>query len=642
MTNDDLFDVDAVINISEDGEAVVEEVEKAEETVNEAADKLEEKLEEKADEVTDKAENAAEAAEEKAEKAEEKFAESVNETADKAEKKLESVGEKFADGAEKAAEKAKSIFSKLAANVSKKADEFEKNTQAKEKVSEFASKVSKKVGNIADTVETKVSDGIGKVNEKVEQRKKAKADNESKSDSCDETIVENDNKDSSDNSENKGCDCTKDINNGENSGGNKNSNNNESSDTCDGEKNSFGTENKHSSVSEEPFEENIESGSEETYREEEIEKVEGNVVGSFEDKFSQFRQKVGDSVKKYVPEAKAGISTGAGRIKEGIKNLAPKVKETATEMAPVVKQGVKDIIPAVKQTAEEVAPKVKDAAKKVGPFVKETAKKVGPFVKDTTKKVGPKVRETARNIGPKVKETASEMGPKVKAQAKNAAETVSFETFKFRHNLKRKMKDALKEKIFGKRAKKEKVYRVRDYGNNFLNHGKTIIDHRHAVFKHCVKAGIPLQGVTHDLSKFSPAEFRYGVKYFKGDKSPNEGEREAYGYSIAWMHHKGRNKHHFEYWTDYNIEANKMMPVKMPLKYVIEMFCDRVAASKVYMKEEYNNKAPYEYFDKGRARRTINKETSDFLEKLLKMLSVKGEDYTFTYIRWYMKHHKDY
>jgi hypothetical protein len=80
-----------------------------------------------------------------------------------------------------------------------------------------------------------------------------------------------------------------------------------------------------------------------------------------------------------------------------------------------------------------------------------------------------------------------------------------------------------------------------------------------------------------------------GVKYYFGDKSPNEGERMEYGYSKAWLHHKGRNKHHFEYWTDYNPKERRVMAVKMPLKYCIEMFCDRVAASKTYQGEKYTN-----------------------------------------------------
>ncbi|MDE6031823.1 MAG: catalase, partial [Oscillospiraceae bacterium] len=118
---------------------------------------------------------------------------------------------------------------------------------------------------------------------------------------------------------------------------------------------------------------------------------------------------------------------------------------------------------------------------------------------------------------------------------------------------------------------------------NFIGHFRTITRHRHKVIAHCAKAGIFWQGLLHDLSKYSPTEFWQGVKYYQGTRSPNEGEREAYGYSLAWMHHKGRNKHHFEYWTDYYPPTKTVQPVKMPLRYVAEMFCDRVAASKVYM-----------------------------------------------------------
>lgn len=170
-----------------------------------------------------------------------------------------------------------------------------------------------------------------------------------------------------------------------------------------------------------------------------------------------------------------------------------------------------------------------------------------------------------------------------------------------------------------------------------IQHFKTITKHRHEVIKNCFKAGIPVQGFLHDLSKYSPSEFIVGAMYYQGNRSPNEGEREAYGYSKAWMHHKGRNKHHFEYWTDYNPETKKMSPVKMPYKYVVEMFCDRVAASKVYLKSDYTDDAPLKYFERGRTNRLIHPETSATLEKLLKMLSVKGEKYTFRYIRQSLK-----
>ncbi|MFR5051132.1 MAG: DUF5662 family protein [Ruminococcus bicirculans (ex Wegman et al. 2014)] len=151
--------------------------------------------------------------------------------------------------------------------------------------------------------------------------------------------------------------------------------------------------------------------------------------------------------------------------------------------------------------------------------------------------------------------------------------------------------------------------------------------------KNCYKAGILWQGLRHDLSKYSPEEFLKGCKYYQGTRSPHEAEREEYGFSYGWMHHKGRNKHHFEYWTDYDLRTKLMTPVKMPLKYVKEMFCDRVAASKIYMKDKYDDGAPLAYFLRAKKTRAIHPETSDLLEKLLTMLRDKGEDYTFAYIR---------
>lgn len=175
-----------------------------------------------------------------------------------------------------------------------------------------------------------------------------------------------------------------------------------------------------------------------------------------------------------------------------------------------------------------------------------------------------------------------------------------------------------------------------------FRHFYTITRHRHTVIRHCFRAGIGWQGLFHDLSKYSPAEFLAGAKYYLGTRSPNEAEREALGYSRAWLHHKGRNRHHFEYWVDIHPVEKRYRAVKMPLKYVIEMFCDRVAASKIYAKDAYTDAHPFAYFDRGRERRNIHPETSDFLEKLLLMLKNEGEKATFRYIRSYLKENKDY
>ena len=166
-----------------------------------------------------------------------------------------------------------------------------------------------------------------------------------------------------------------------------------------------------------------------------------------------------------------------------------------------------------------------------------------------------------------------------------------------------------------------------------IKHFKTITKHRHKVIYHCAKAGILWQGLFHDLSKYTLTEFIPGAKYYIGTRSPNEIERETFGYSTAWIHHKSRNRHHFEYWTDISPKTHLYEPVKMPLRFVKEMFCDRVAASKIYQGENYTDNHPIEYFIRGKAKRVIHKETSDLLEKLLTMLAEKGEKETFEYIR---------
>ena len=161
-------------------------------------------------------------------------------------------------------------------------------------------------------------------------------------------------------------------------------------------------------------------------------------------------------------------------------------------------------------------------------------------------------------------------------------------------------------------------------------HFKTITRHRHMVIRHCAKAGILWQGLFHDLSKYSPAEFLTGARYYTdGTRSPNEGEREVYGYSKAWLHHKGRNRHHFEYWNDYNKKAGRVMPVPMPMRYVKELLCDRIAASKIYQGKNYTQAHPLSYYLRGNTHRFIAPETSDLIVAMLTLLAEEGENTMF-------------
>ena len=173
-----------------------------------------------------------------------------------------------------------------------------------------------------------------------------------------------------------------------------------------------------------------------------------------------------------------------------------------------------------------------------------------------------------------------------------------------------------------------------------FGHFHTVTHHRHIVIKNCAKAGILGQGLRHDLSKYSPTEFIPGVKYYTGDRSPNEGERRDLGYSKAWMHHKGRNKHHYEYWQDINRETKEYDFKKMPYNYLAEMFCDRVAASKIYRGKDYVDSDPLDYFMGGHAKAMMNPETAKNLEKLLRMLADKGEKETFKYLKQEIKRRK--
>lgn len=173
---------------------------------------------------------------------------------------------------------------------------------------------------------------------------------------------------------------------------------------------------------------------------------------------------------------------------------------------------------------------------------------------------------------------------------------------------------------------------------NAWKHFKTITTHRMIVRKECFAVGLYWQGLTHDLSKYSPTEFLMGARYYQGYRSPNNAEREDKGYSEAWLHHKGRNRHHFEYWLDYPAESDskvkvKILACKMPVKYVVEMFMDRLAASKVYKGDEYTDASPLEYYRKGDISALLHPRTKKILELLLKMNAKYGEEYTFDFIR---------
>ena len=169
-------------------------------------------------------------------------------------------------------------------------------------------------------------------------------------------------------------------------------------------------------------------------------------------------------------------------------------------------------------------------------------------------------------------------------------------------------------------------------------HFRTITAHKILVLKGCFRVGLYGQGLLHDMSKYGPTEFLAGCKYNKGYMSPNNAERFEKGYSSAWLHHKGKNKHHLEYWIDYGAgdeggEGTQMVGMKMPIKYVTEMFIDRVSASKNYQKEKYTDESSLIYYNNSREHYILHPDTRALLEYLLTMLWKCGEEKTFTFVK---------
>ncbi len=170
---------------------------------------------------------------------------------------------------------------------------------------------------------------------------------------------------------------------------------------------------------------------------------------------------------------------------------------------------------------------------------------------------------------------------------------------------------------------------------NVFNHFYTITHHKILVMEGCFKVGLYKQGLLHDLSKYMPSEFFIGIKYFQGNRSPNAAERDEKGYSEAWLHHKGRNRHHFEYYVDLR-PSDREKPIHyapMPTKYIIEMFIDRVAACKVYNKDKFTTQDPLNYYKSGDTAQFLHPYTRKLLEKLLEIYAEHGEEYTYRLIR---------
>ena len=147
---------------------------------------------------------------------------------------------------------------------------------------------------------------------------------------------------------------------------------------------------------------------------------------------------------------------------------------------------------------------------------------------------------------------------------------------------------------------------------NTILHLKKIRTHRRWVRRYCFMAGLYWQGLTHDLSKYSPSEFWESVNYYQGTSSPILACKKDKGYSMAWFHHRGRNKHHWEYWVD--DFDHGMIPKLMPERYAIEMFCDFLAAGRAYMGQDYTRQKEYDWWKEKRKIYVMHPTIRDFID----------------------------
>ena len=162
-----------------------------------------------------------------------------------------------------------------------------------------------------------------------------------------------------------------------------------------------------------------------------------------------------------------------------------------------------------------------------------------------------------------------------------------------------------------------------------VGHLKVVLTHKWYVFRFMCKAGRPIQGLAHDLSKFHPVEFVESVRFFSGDRSPIDNAKEAQGYSLAWLHHRGRNYHHCELWLDQIVEKGKEpIALLMPKKYAIEMVCDWMAAGIAYSKGQgvvWTTQSPLEWYEGIGSQRRIHPAVDAFIREVYQQIAADGD-----------------
>jgi len=162
--------------------------------------------------------------------------------------------------------------------------------------------------------------------------------------------------------------------------------------------------------------------------------------------------------------------------------------------------------------------------------------------------------------------------------------------------------------------------------SKFFKHLNKILTHKRWVAYYCFMCGLYRQGIMHDMSKFSPTEFWESVKYYQGTRSPIDACKEDKGYSMAWFHHRGRNKHHWEFWMD-DFEKGSI-PKKMPFKYALEMICDYLGAGRAYAGKGFTMETEYNWWLKKKTTAKMHADTFAFACEIMDHMKEIGIEKT--------------
>jgi hypothetical protein len=120
-----------------------------------------------------------------------------------------------------------------------------------------------------------------------------------------------------------------------------------------------------------------------------------------------------------------------------------------------------------------------------------------------------------------------------------------------------------------------------------LKYASYVIRHKWFVFVECVKLGIPLRGLVHDLSKFWPSEWFPYVEYFHGShrEDSERGQEVQMMFDLAWMAHQHRNPHHWQWWV-LKEDSGAVKVFEMPMGPRKEMLADWMGAGKAQGKKD--------------------------------------------------------